>query len=530
MSMSSSEYVVLLLPALILSIAALASLLVEAFFPDTFLGKPTRVGAQILALLGFGCAAIASALEWSHYAPGGVQNISRGWPMDNAGMLTLDPYTAFLTIVFCLGGILTVLLSSRMLERAGSGGGEYYALLLFATTGAYLMAAAQHLIIVFLGLEILSVAVYPLAGFLRRDRRSNEASIKYFLLGAFSSAILLYGIALIYGSTGLHFQNLGGARHLSGLLALDTLRFDIITSYAANATDSYSPVFWAGIALLLVGFCFKSALAPFHMWTPDVYDGSPTPVTAYMSAVVKAAAFAPFFRFFLQVLGRTHTGIGEGGAYRHWLMIVAAIAILTMTWGNLAAVAEPSLKRMLAYSSVAHAGYITVALIANSTDALLYYTLVYTLMVIGSFGCTAILRRRTGEEAVRISEWAGVGLRYPWLGAAMAVFMFALAGFPPTAGFMGKLYIFRAALDTGLASGHEEGYVALVVVALINSLISVYYYLRVVITLYRPSTEDASEYTTDRHGLAQIAIAICVAGVLIFGLFPQLIFGMLGRG
>jgi NADH-quinone oxidoreductase subunit N len=308
---------------------------------------------------------------------------------------------------------------------------------------------------------------------------------------------------------------------------ISPLRFDAIG--AVVAAGGASSLFWAGVALLLVGFSFKCGLAPFHQWTPDVYDGSPTPVTAYMGAVVKAAAFAPFFRFFLEDLGRGPNGPLGTEVYAHWVMIVGAIAILTMTWANLAAVAQPSLKRMLAYSSVAHAGYIIIALVAEDRSSLLFYLLAYTLMVVGSFGCAALLRRRNGDEAILIDEWAGVGLRYPWLGGAMALFMFALAGFPPTAGFMGKLYIFRAALEAGAGAPHQNGYVALVAIALINSLVSVYYYLRVVLVMYRPEPGPAAEYYVDRSAGAVLAIFLCAAGVLILGAFPQIIVGPLAR-
>ncbi|HET6385840.1 MAG TPA: NADH-quinone oxidoreductase subunit N [Armatimonadota bacterium] len=525
MNTPGDVYLVILLPALLLVVMALVVILVEAFFPESFLGFPTRLATAGLALIGFLAAGVTAGANWG--TPGLQVE-------DNSGMIILDHYTLFLTMIFCLGGVLTVLISIRYLEDTGAAVGEYYCLLLFATAGAYFMAAANHLIVVFLGLEVLSVAIYPLAGFLRRDRRSNEASLKYFLLGAFSSAFLLYGIALIYGATGLGRLQMAAAPGASGavsglarlMLALGPLRFDQIIGYVLTR-GSYAPVFWAGVALLLVGFCFKAALSPFHMWTPDVYDGAPTPVTAYMSAVVKAAAFAPFFRFFLDVLGRRSGSPGSYEIYSHWAMIMMAVAILTMTWGNLAAVAEPSMKRMLAYSSVAHAGYITVALIAESSSALLFYLLVYTTMVIGSFACVSLLRRRSEGEALEISEWTGVGLRYPWFGAAMALFMFALAGFPPTAGFMGKFIVFRAALETGANAGHQNGYIVLVSIALINSFISIYYYLRVVIAMYRPAPADAEAVHLVRDRTAGAAILICVIGVILLGVYPQIAFGVL---
>ena len=528
MTMASLHIV---LPAIILAVMALVVLLVDAFFPEAFLGIPTQAVAMWLALLGFVLAGAMAAAQWGEFSLGDLHaGLSNSELVDPSGALVFDGFTACLCIIFCVGGVLSVLLSVRYLERVGTGIGEYYSLMLFATTGAYLMVAAHQLIMVFIGVEILSVAIYPLAGFLRRDSRSNEASLKYFLLGAFASAFLLYGIALMYGAVGIHLQTLGldSARRTG----LGTLRFDAILMFVQSG-GAHSALFWAAVALMLVGFCFKAGLAPFHQWTPDVYDGAPTPISAYMGSVVKAAAFAPFFRFFLEVMGR-EGGLNNEIAYERWVLAAAVIAILTMTWGNLSAVAEPSLKRMLAFSSVAHAGYIMIALIAENIPALIYYLLVYTLMVVGSFGCAELLRRRTGEETLQIQEWSGVGLRYPLLGAAMAVFMFSLAGFPPTAGFMGKMYIFRAALEMGANGSHHNGYVLLVVVALLNSLVSVYYYLRVVVTVYRPIVEAGEETRVEHSRPAEIAIAICAIGVLILGIFPQWVIGpvsgvLLGR-
>ena len=515
-----------LLPGVILAVAALIVMLVEAFYPETLAGIPSRRATAGLAIVGFLTAALVSVVQWDPFSqlhPAHQILESLG---DPAGMLVFDAYTAFLTIVFCVGGILAVLLSIRYLDHIGKGAGELYSLVLFATVGAYLMAAAHHLMMVFLGLEILSVSVYPLAGFLRKDQRSNEAALKYFLLGAFASAFLLYGIALIYGAAGVQMHASGSPSGPGqNLLHPGLLRFDQLAAFVQQG-GSQSALFWIGVALLIVGFSFKAGLSPFHMWTPDVYDGAPTPITGFMASVVKAAAFAPFFRFFLEVLGRRPGLVSDQQAYYHWGMLIGGIAILTMTWGNLAAVAEPSMKRMLAYSSVAHAGYITLALVAQSRTALLYYMLVYTLMVVGSFGCVALLRRRSGEETTLISEWTGIAHRHPWLSAAMAVFMFSLAGFPPTAGFIGKLFIFRAALAMG-AGVQQNGYVSLVVIALLNSLVSVYYYVRVVVTMYRPAVEDPGEYHVDRSLAAGLALAICAAGIILLGIFPEIVTGRL---
>jgi NADH-quinone oxidoreductase subunit N len=366
------------------------------------------------------------------------------------GMFIHDGFTLFFTLLFCAIGALAVLLSWDFVKRTRINHAEYYALLLFATLGMVVMAASNDLITIFLGLELMSIALYVLVGFRRGQLESNEAALKYFLLGAFASGFLLYGIALLYGATG-------------------TTRLDRMAEFIALSPVLGNPLFVAGALLLLVGFGFKVAAVPFHMWTPDAYEGAPTSVTAFMSAGAKAAGFAALLRVALKVLSISHVD---------WGHLLATVAILTMTVGNVTALLQNNLKRMLAYSSIAHAGYVLVAVVAGGPDgasAALFYLAVYSFMNLGAFGILTLLGRGA-EERVLISDLAGVGFRQPLLGLAMTVFMLSLGGIPPTAGFMGKFYVFSVALRAGLTP--------LVIIGVLNSVVSVFYYLRVTVAMY----------------------------------------------
>ena len=355
-------------------------------------------------------------------------------------MVVQDNYSLFFKLIFLITAGLTILMSIRFLKLEGFEHGEYYVLLLFATVGMMLMASAADLIIIFLGLETFSLAIYVLAGFFRTQVKSNESSLKYFLLGAFSTGFLLYGIALIYGAT--------GTTNLKGIYEF-VRKIDLLTD----------PLLLIGMGLLIVGFGFKVASVPFHMWTPDVYEGAPTSVTAFMSVGAKAAGFAAFLRVFLYSLSSLQTD---------WVWILWVLAVLTMTLGNIVAIAQKNIKRMLAYSSIAHAGYILVAMVAASelgTASVLYYLLAYAFMNLGAFG-VVILYGRKGEENILIGDYSGMASKYPLLAAAMAIFMFSLAGIPPTAGFVGKFYIFSAAV--------KAGYIGLAIIGVLNSALSVY--------------------------------------------------------
>ena len=403
------------------------------------------------------------------------------------GMVVADPFAIFFKALFLLVAFFTVLISLDYTEREGVAFGEYYVLVLFASVGMMLMAAGANLIVIFLGLEIMSISIYVLVGITRDDPRSVEAAFKYFLLGAFASAFLLYGMALTYAST--------------GSLRLATIR-EVLSEQVFLTS---APIMILGLSLLIIGFGFKIALVPFHMWTPDAYEGAPTSITAFMATGVKAAAFAALLRVFLSALPQLE---------RHWTEVMWGLAVLTMSVGNLIALKQDNIKRMLAYSSIAHAGYILVGFVAGNElgrAGILFYLLAYALMNIGAFTVVILLGRK-GEENTLISDYAGIGFRFPLLSAAMSIFLFSLAGVPPTAGFMAKVYVFSAAV--------KAGYYWLVVIAVLNSAVAAYYYLRVMVYMY--FREPEREVRVDLFSLAGvIAVILAVWGVLQLGIFPS---------
>ncbi len=370
-------------------------------------------------------------------------------------MYRVDGFATFFTILVIVFAAAAVLLSWDYLKRTNLAQGEFYALVLLATLGMIFLAAANDLIMIFLGIELMSLALYVLAGFRKNRFESNEAALKYFLLGAFATGFLLYGIALVYGATGTtNLSRIGG--YLIGSPALET------------------PLLLVGGLLVFTGFAFKVSLVPFHMWTPDAYEGAPTTATAFMAAGAKAAGFAGLLRIVISALPSVTPD---------WTQLLTWLCILTMTVGNVTAILQNNLKRMLAYSSIAHAGYVLLGIVAGGaagSQAVLFYLVVYGLTTLGAFGVVSLMGRGA-DERVRVTELAGAGFRHPWLGVAMTVFMLGLAGLPPLAGFLGKFYLFRAAL--------ESGHVALVVVAALNSVIAVYYYLRPVVVMYMTQPE-----------------------------------------
>ena len=403
------------------------------------------------------------------------------------GALDMDDYSGFFEIVILAATAVTIGMSLDYVADEGLAGAEYYALILFAALGMMLMAAAGDLIIIFLGLETMSIAVYALVGFMRRDPRSNEAALKYFLLGAFSTGFLLYGIALIYGAT--------------GTIRLDPVRAAVTADMASN------PLLLMGVGMLVIGFGFKVAAVPFHMWTPDAYQGAPTPVTGFMAVGVKLAAFAGFLRVFLIHLGPVSA---------QWSEVLWVIAALTMTVGNVVALVQDNIKRMLAYSAIAHAGYILLGMAAASSHqaggAILYYLLGYSFTNLGAFAVVVALEHR-GEVRDRISDFRGLARTHPGLAAAMALFMLSLTGVPPLAGFVGKFYIFSAALNAGL--------VWLVIVAAVNSTISAYYYVRVIVEMYVREGDVVPIKRIGARPALLISIAVGLAGTILIGLFPQ---------
>lgn len=406
------------------------------------------------------------------------------------GMWVVDNYCRFFKLIFLVGTGLTILISIRYVENEGVQHGEYFALILFATLGMMIMASGTELMTLFLGLELMSISLYALAGYTRTRMISNEAALKYFLLGSFATGFLLYGMALLYGTTGT--TSLHG---ISVFLAKNHLK---------------SPIPLIGMALLVIGFGFKIAAVPFHMWAPDVYQGAPAPVTAFMSAGPKAAAFAAFVRVFTDALPGLHT---------EWTSLIWVLAVLTMTVGNVIALVQDNIKRMLAYSSIAHAGYVLVAFLAAGElgiSSILYYMLAYTFMNIGAFAVITVMSERD-EEKVDIADYNGLGYTHPIAAIAMSLFLFSLAGIPPTAGFMGKFYIFSAAI--------KQGYLWLAIIGVINSVISVYYYLRVTVAMYMKTPDAAPAETAVSSRIFSpaciVAIVIAACGVLRMGLFPS---------
>ncbi len=478
-------------PELILVGMALVLMLVDALSPKT----PPRVHAW-LALAGIAGAAIASVILWNW----------NGAPVVLGGMVSTDRFAVFFRLVILACAALAVPLSQHYLERTGEWRGEFYPLLLFATTGMTLIVASADLILVFLALEILSLSLYLLTGFSLRRMRSGEAAMKYFLLGAFSSAFFLYGIAMAYGATGV--TNLAAIGHV--LRGGDPSAFAIIA-----------------IGLLVTGFGFKVALVPFHMWTPDAYQGAPTPVTAFVSAATKVAAFAAFLRVFTVALGPLHAD---------WRPLLAVLAAITLVVGSVLAIAQTNVKRMLAYSSIAHAGFILIGLSAGNTlgrEGAMFYLASYAAMTLGAFG-VVMLVSATGERDLDIADYRGLARRHPILGAALALFLLSLAGIPPTAGFISKATVFAAAL--------QAGEIWLVVLAVIASVAAAFFYLRLIVLMY--VQEDEAEPADDRIAagaggpavatdratavspVASLAIAIPAALTLAFGVFPQALFGV----
>lgn len=400
------------------------------------------------------------------------------------GMLRLNSFSIFLDFLYLAVGLATLILSQGYLEKKGNETrGEYPALILFAVIGMMLMTQANDLVMVFLGLELLSLSLYVLVGFLRHDIYSNESGLKYLLLGAFATGFFLFGAALTYGATG-------------------TTNFDGIAS-AIDSGDILSHVFLSlGIGLLLIGFAFKVALAPFHMWSPDVYQGAPTTVTGFLCTAPKAAGFGALMKVFMTAFPEVHD---------EWQTLFWIMAALTMTVGNISALVQSNVKRMLAFSSISHAGYLAMGVLvldSNSVGAILFYLAVYSAMNLGAFAIIAVAERE--EQGVTFEDYRGLASRHPWFSAAIALFLISLAGFPPTAGFVAKYGLFSVVI--------AKGYIWLVIIAVLNTLVSVYYYLRLVVNMYMREEEEVLRPVT---GIMVVGlIVLLVAAVLLFGIAP----------
>jgi NADH-quinone oxidoreductase subunit N len=405
-----------------------------------------------------------------------------------SGMLMADGFAAFFRVLVISVGILVVLASYRFLDREGAETGEYHALILFSVVGQCVMVAANELIMIFIGLEISSIASYVLAGFLRDDKRANEASLKYFLLGSFATAFFLYGIAWIYGLTGS--TNLAAIRGV--LASRDLAPSPVLLGFSA--------------ALMFVGLGFKVSGAPFQIWAPDVYQGAPTPVSAFMSAGPKAAAFAVFLRIFMGAF----EPIGAG-----WEPLVWLSALLSMTIGNFAALTQSNVKRLLAYSSIAHAGYVLVALAARSetgTAAAMFYLAAYALMNIGAFAVVAHLSGK-GERFLRLDDFSGLAARQPFTAALLTIFLLSLIGVPLTGGFFGKFYIFKAALQSNL--------VWLTVLGLLTSAVAAYYYLRILVVMYMHEPSEAVTLAEPLGAGMKAALVLPALGTFFLGVAPS---------
>lgn len=459
-----------IIPEIIITLSAVITLLLAAF------GRRESVGALTgaVALTGAGLAMIFTCTLWD-----GSASIFNN-------LYTIDNFGTFFKGLALIVSLLVTLLSLRYAERENIIKGEYYSLLLFGVLGMMIMVSSTNFITIFIGLEVMSIAVYVLCGLLSGNPRSVEASLKYFLLGAFATAFLLYGMALIYATTG-------------------SLDIREIADYVASGNFKPTPMFMIGLAMLIVGFGFKTASVPFHMWTPDVYQGAPTSITAYMATGIKAAAFGAFLRVFYTAF---LPFIGE------WSGILWLIAVATMTLGNITALVQDDVKRMLAYSSIAHAGYILIAFVIGdqfSSSSILFYVLVYTFMNIGAFTVVILLGQKDRENT-GIESYAGLAGRHPLIALSMAIFLLSLAGIPPLAGFMGKFYILSAAI--------KAKYYWLAVIGVLNSVVAVYYYLRVIMAMYfrEPSGEL---HRPDFSPAYSIVIVISVWALFHMGLFPR---------
>jgi NADH-quinone oxidoreductase subunit N len=401
-------------------------------------------------------------------------------------LYTIDNYGTFFKALFLAILILVALVSLRYADREEIGGGEYYSLLMFGVLGMMVMTSSHHFVTIFIGLEVMSLSIYILCGLLRGNIASVEAALKYFLLGAFATAFLLYGMAMIYGST--------------GIIDVVELKRYFLMKQPFSAT-----MFIIGLGFLLVGFGFKISSVPFHMWTPDVYQGAPTSITAYMATGVKAAAFGALIRIFFTAFIPFQFG---------WSEIIWVLAVLTMIVGNITALVQRDVKRMLAYSSIAHAGYILVAFITGDraqASSMLYYLMAYTFMNIGAFTAVIVLQKK-GDSNSDLDNFAGLGTRHPFIALCMSIFLLSLAGVPPLAGFMGKFYVFSTAV--------KAEYYWLAIIGFLSSAVAAYYYLRVMMYMYfkDPVGDEGVADRAPQYGLVMI---ICIFVLLYMGIFPQ---------
>lgn len=475
---SQSHFLFALLPEIILSVWGMIVLVIGVWKKEGE-GGPSAADLGVLALVGFLLAAGANG--WLY----GVTQVG------GDGMIVVDRFRLFANWIFLLAGALSILISLAYVTRQRLQAAETYALMVFAVVGMMVMVSTHDLIIIFMGLEVMSIAIYALAAMNRRDRKSAEAGLKYFLLGAFSTGFFLYGIALLYGAT--------GSTNITAI------------SRAILEGATVGPLLLFGISFLTIGFGFKVAAVPFHMWTPDVYEGAPTPITAFMATGVKAAAFLAFLRVFM---------VAFDTMYEAWYPILWWLAAITMVTANLIALVQPNVKRMLAYSSIAHGGYLLVALVAaneTASAAMLFYLLVYTLMNIGAFGIVICVAHQ-GEDRLQVEDYSGFGWKQPLLGVFLTVFLLSLAGFPGTGGFMAKIFLLQGAMESDLWT--------LAVILVMATLFSYWYYLRVVWFMWMREAPSADAHI---HVVApipmRVALFVAVGLILYLGIFPSAFLG-----
>ncbi len=479
--------VTVILPGVVVAASALLVFLVDMF-------SARKAILAWIAAAGLVAAAVVAVGQWLTL-DGGVR-FDRIEPRAGfSSMVGLDKYALFCVLLFSVIGVLTIMLSDAYMSRRRDARGEFYGLLLLIITGMIGMAVSTDIIALFVSFELMSLPTYVLAGFVRGNEHSGEAAVKYFVNGAFASAILLFGLALLYGATGMtNYASI--AARLSNL-----------------GPDLQSGVILVSLVLICVGFGFKISAVPFHGWAPDVYEGAPTPVTAFMSVGVKAGAFVGFLKLFTVAVGfQSDT----------WTAVLTVLAVVTMVVGNALALPQRNLKRMLAYSSIAHAGYLLLGVIAagespssGGSSAVLFYLGAYAFMNLGAFGVLVVVRNRR-TFAYTLDEVAGLGRSMPWAALAMTLFMVSLAGIPPTVGFWGKFYVFTAVVDAGLTW--------LAIVAVIMSAVSAFYYLRVVWYLYFREAPEGAEPEAEPEGAslgAGAAVALAALGVLLLGLYPS---------
>lgn len=463
-----------ILPEIIMTVAGTLIMLIEGWLGS----ENKKSNLSIFTFVAFVAAMVAAI------AANGEPGVSY------SGMFIVDGFATFFRVLVIAVGILSLLSATQYLKREHAESSEYYALLLFSVTGQCVMAAANELIMVFIGLEISSIATYILAGYLRDDKRNNEAALKYFLLGSFATAFLLYGIAWIYGTT--------------GSTNLEVIR----TALATSASNTNVILAGTAAALMFVGFAFKVSAAPFQIWAPDVYEGAPAPVTLFMSAGPKAVAFAVFLRVFMTAFAPITD---------RWEPFVWTSALLTMIVGNFAALLQTNIKRLLAYSSIAHAGYVMVAIAAHNQigiAAAMFYLAAYALMNIGAFAVVTHFSRQ-GEKFVNIEDLAGLGWKQPVTAGLFAIFLLSLIGVPLTAGFFGKFYIFRAALNANL--------VWLAILGLLNSAVAAYYYLRILVVMYMNEPGEATLALQPVSAGIGATMWVSAVGTLVLGVFPSIL-------